>query len=227
MEKVIIDKYIIRTDCSDDNVLNDLVKILRKYNIKAYNYKVEFLHNKVSIRAIRRNIILNLSNLYIKDMEDILEESEELYTTRFGIEFHNIPSKREILDKLEATKLPYSKVDVFKDYVRIWTINGFTFIDGKSLEATYYLSLILEKVNLEPFNLGRIRKVKDMRALLLLKYYGIRDLDLIEKLIDLGLRIENDNEIIIDNISISKKGIFKKGNEVSKKELYELVKVNK
>jgi len=226
VNKVIVNKYVIRTDCNDDNILNDLVQTLRKYNVKAYNYKVEFLRDKVSVRVIRGNAVLNLSNLYIKELEDILKESKELYTTRFGIEFHNIPSKREILDRLESTELPYSKVDVFKDKVKIRTVNGFTFIDETNLEATYYLSLIFDKVNLKPFNVGRIKKVKDMRALLLLKYYGVRDLELIEKLIDLDLRIE-DNEIIIGDITIGEKGILKKEEEVSKKELYELVKVNK
>nr|WP_238842178.1 hypothetical protein [Sulfolobus sp. E11-6] len=215
MTKVIIGKYIIRTDCSDDHILNDLVQTLRKYNVKAYNYKVEFLRNRLSVRVIRGNAILNLSNLYIKELEDILKDSEELYTTRFDIEFHNIPSRREILDKLEASKLPHSKVDVFKDSVRIRTENGFTFIDEKNLEATYYLSLVLDKVNLKPFNIGRIKKVKDMRALLFLKYYRVRDLELIEKLIDLGLKIE-DNEIIIGDISINKKGILKRGRKYLK-----------
>ncbi|WP_338598834.1 hypothetical protein V6M85_08660 [Sulfolobus tengchongensis] len=226
MKKEFIDKYIILTDKENQNDLSALVQVLKKYDVKAYNYKVEFIRNKINIRVMKGNAILNLANLSIDELENILKYSEDLYTSRFKIEFHNLPSRRDILDRLEITQLPYSEVHVFKDKVKIKTETGFIFEDDHTLEATYYLSLILDKINLKPFNIGRIRKVNNMHALLLLKYYGIRDLELIEKLIEKGCKVQ-DNKIIVGDVIVDERGIFKGEGKGSKRDLYDLVKVNK
>lgn len=218
--KEIIDKYVITTDANDK--LEELVNLLKKYNVKAYNYKVEYLHGKVNIRVIKGNVILNLANLDLIELENILKNSKELYS-KFRIEFHNVPSTENIVEKIERINLPYSEIHVYKDRVKIKTSNGFTFEDTPDLEATYYLSSVLDKV--KPFNIGRIRKVKDMYALVLLKRYGIRDLDLIERILEMDYKIEDNNIIIKElGIIINEKGIIKDNVLINKKEMYELLK---
>ncbi|MEM4086110.1 MAG: hypothetical protein QXR34_07100 [Saccharolobus sp.] len=218
--KEIIDKYVITTDANDK--LDELVNLLKKYNVKAYNYKVEYFHGKVNIRVIKGNVIVNLANLDLIELENILKNSKELYS-KFRIEFHNIPSTENIIEKIERINLPYSEIHVYKDRVKIKTSNGFTFEDTLDLEATYYLSSVLDKV--KPFNIGRIRKVKDMYALVLLKRYGIRDLDLIERILEMDYKIEDNNIIIKElGIIINEKGIIKDNVLINKKEMYELLK---
>ncbi|TRM83596.1 hypothetical protein DJ531_04970, partial [Sulfolobus sp. A20-N-F6] len=197
MIKNIIDKYVITSDSDNIHELKELVDLLEKYNVKAYNYKVEYLRGKVNIRVMKGNVILDLANLTLGELEETLNKSEELFTNRFKITFHNCPSLREILDKLERTNLPYSEINVFRDSVKIRIIDkNISFIDSRDLEATYYLSLILDKVNLTDVNLGRITRVNDMLAFILLKAHGIRDLNLLREILAKDYIIRGD-EIVI------------------------------
>lgn len=223
--KEILDRYVITTDCEDLKELEKLIELLKKYNVIAYNYKVEYLNGKVSIRVVKGNIILNLSNLSLSELEEFLKDKEEFYISKFRVEFHNVKPTRDIIDKLEKLNLPYSEVHIFKDYVKIKTISGLSFIDDKDLEATYDLSQVMDKISLKPLNLGRIKKVKDMYALVLLKLYGIRDLNLIDKILNLNYNIINNSKIVIKDmdLEINEKGIFIKGKEISKKDLYKIL----
>jgi len=205
-----------------------LVNLLKKYNVKAYNYKVEYLRGRVNIRVVKGNAILDLANLTLNELEKMLQKSEELFTNRFKITFHNCPSLREILDKLESTNLPYSEVNVFKDYVKIRIIDkNISFIDSRDLEATYYLSLVLDKVDLTDVNIGRIKRVNDMLALILLKASGIRDLNLLGEILAKDYFIRGDKIVIRSlGVIISKDGIYDvmKKSKLSKKELYNLLR---
>ncbi len=205
-----------------------MVNLLKKYNVKAYNYKVEYLRGRVNIRVVKGNAILDLANLTLNELEKMLQKSEELFTNRFKITFHNCPSLREILDKLESTNLPYSEVNVFKDYVKIRIIDkNISFIDSRDLEATYYLSLVLDKVDLTDVNIGRIKRVNDMLALILLKASGIRDLNLLGEILAKDYFIRGDKIVIRSlGVIISKDGIYDvmKKSKLSKKELYNLLR---
>jgi hypothetical protein len=221
--KEVFDKYIISLNSSNMKDIENLLNILKRYNVRAQNYKVEYSDGKVNIRVVKGNAILDLSNLSLKDLEEILMSSQEIYTNRFNLIFHNIPSTVDVLEKLEKTNLPFSQVDVFKDYIRIKT-ERISFVDSKDLEATYYLSLVLDKIEFR-FNLGRIKRTKDMLALALLKYYGIRDLNLIDKIMEHEYIVDDDRVVIKDlNIIVCKNGIFNGNKKISKKDLYEIIR---
>jgi len=172
VKKVIAKNYVITTD-SDD--LSQLLSFLEKYRIRAYNYKVRYISDKLSTRIIlSENVILSIENLPLDEAEKLIPK-EEISPSSYYLEFHNVPpSNISFFNSLSFTEAEFH---VFSSNI-LCKIEGFR-CKVKELEVLQILSRIFPEVKrmVKPFNMNFLVS-KDRESLIceiLLKSIGVRN----------------------------------------------------
>ncbi|BFI76909.1 hypothetical protein [Sulfurisphaera ohwakuensis] len=172
MKKVIAKNYVITTD-SDD--LSQLLSFLEKYKIRAYNYKVRYISDKLSTRIVlSENVILSIENLPLDEAEKLIPK-EEISPSSYYLEFHNVPpSNISFFNSLSFTEAEFH---VFSWNI-LCKIEGFR-CKVKELEVLQILSQIFPAVKrmVKPFNMNFLVS-KDRESLIceiLLKSIGVRN----------------------------------------------------
>ncbi|AAY80506.1 hypothetical protein [Sulfolobus acidocaldarius] len=221
--KLVVGKYVITTDTQN---IGQLLNILNTYNVKAFNYKVRFIDGKLTVNVVKGDVILSIENLSLSEAESLLKESTDvnLKDDRFSIFFHNMPTNHDIINRLESIKLPSCVVHFYRDRVKVRTLDGISFEDSLDMEATEALSLIIDRIK-TPLVLGKIKRYEHMYLYSLLKSFGIRDPELIDKIMrqKYEIREERDkNEVVVmvGDFKIKKEGVYFKDKVVKKTDLY-------
>ncbi|AHC51459.1 hypothetical protein SUSAZ_05515 [Sulfolobus acidocaldarius SUSAZ] len=223
--KLVVGKYVITTDTQN---IGQLLDILNRYNVKAFNYKVRFIGGKLTVNVVKGAVVLSIENLSLTEAESLLKESTDVNLkdndNRFSIFFHNMPTNDNIINKLQSIKLPSCVVHFYRDKVKVRTLDGISFEDSLDMEATEALSLIMDRIK-TPVALGKIKKYEDMYLYSLLKSFDIRDPELIDKIMKQKYEIkeERDNNevvIVIGDFKIKKEGVYFKDKVVKKTDLY-------
>ncbi len=240
MKKFFLDSYVVSID--DESKLSDIIDFLKEVKLRAYNYKVIFSNNKISVRfIIMPNLILSLEGLSLYKAKEIVNKSEignYSIPTNVYITFHNTPIKGEFLEKVKTIvskfNYYYIKIDLFPQDELEVRIGKFRYVEDSSLQVLASLSdEVLQKlINLECYA-GFLTFVDDIFAEILLKCYGVRNLKIIEKIIKSknykikeGQTKGDNAELIITFtekiIHITKDGYYVNNNKISKGELYRL-----
>ncbi|MCY0859854.1 MAG: hypothetical protein OWQ54_05430 [Sulfolobaceae archaeon] len=240
MKKFFLDSYVISID--DESKLSDIIDFLKEVKLRAYNYKVIFTNNKISVRfIIMPNLILSLEGLSLYKAKEIVNKSEignYSIPANIYITFHNVPIKGEFLERVKriADKLNYYiKIDLFpQDKVEV-RMGKLRYVEDSSLQVLASLSdEVLQKlINLECYA-GFLTFVDDIFAEILLKCYGVRDLKIIEQIIksknykikEGQTRGENAEVAVTTSgdkiIYVTKNGFYVNNHKISKGELYKL-----
>ena len=172
MNKLIFDKYVITTDSKD---LSPLLSFLKRYNIKAYNYKVSFVNDRLFVRVVlNSNVILAIENLPLERAEEVIPK-EKIPESKYYLEFHNVyPSDIDFFNRLFFNSAEFH---IFSSYILCKIEDYRCKVKEKTQLAT--LSEIFPEVKkvTTPFNMNYLISKEKERMLceILSKYRGIRD----------------------------------------------------
>jgi len=172
MNKLIVDKYVITTDSTD---ISSILLFLKKYNIRAYNYKVLYINSRLFVRVILNdNVILAIENLPLDKAEEIIPK-EKIQESKYYIEFHNVyPSDIDFFNSLFFNSAEFH---VFPSYI-LCKIEDYR-CKVKDKNQLLVLSEIFDEVKkvTRPFNMNYLisKEKEKMLCEIISRYRGIRD----------------------------------------------------